>query len=199
MHFLCKIKFTKIGLEEILNIITSSIDYILNFGMSNSLSALLFGTSCCAKSLQNMTFQDLNIKEYGLQTLNAQAKDADLLIITGLINVKTAPHLVNLYNKMPKPAYVIVLGDCACDGGIFSQEYDKNIDIETLLPVDIHLKGCPIEAERFKEALIQLKNKIKNTYIKEEKNAQNTTIEPDTDISNTLKEPENRQLEALNI
>lgn len=167
--------------------------------MQNGLSALLFGTSCCAKHLQDKAFQDLNLSECGIQTLNAPAKAADLLIITGSVNAKLAPYLINLYNKMPKPAYVMLLGDCACNEGIFSDTNVKKIDIESFLPVDIRLKGCPVDDFELINALKELKNKIKNTYIKDDKNTKNTDTDSVLEMSDTLKTPDNKELEVQKI
>lgn len=167
--------------------------------MQNSLSALLFGTSCCAKSLQEEEFHNSILHECGIQTLNTPAKAADLLIITGTINEKLAPHLINLYNKMPKPSYIILLGDCACNKGIFSNTTIKTIDIERFLPVDICLKGCPVKASNLINAIKELKDATQNKYIKKKNNVQNppedSTLENNT-ASKTVNEKESGELKA---
>ncbi len=161
-----------------MNIIISSIDKILNFGKTNSLQALVFGTSCCAEELQQGAYSDFEQENSTHPVFTTNPKQADLLICTGTLTVESASHLLNLYNQMPKPAYVIAMGSCACSGGMFSDSYTAIQGIDKVLPVDIYLPGCPPKAEALFEALQKLKEDIKSESFIKKKEGQKACGKP---------------------
>lgn len=154
-----------------MNVIISSIDKILNFGKANSLWPLAFGSSCCGAELLQTAFSGYDSGVLNPEIFTNSPQQADLLICTGVITAKAAPELTKLYQQMPEPKYVIAMGSCAISGGMF---YDSNNGIQgvdSILPVDIYLPGCPPKPEALIDALTKLKNGIKNTAplkIKEE-------------------------------
>lgn len=148
-----------------MNVIISSIDHILNFGKANSLWPLTFATSCCGIEMMHATLADFDIARFGSEVFRGSPRQADLLICAGTITSKMAPSLVKLYNQMPEPKYVIAMGACAVSGGMFSDSYSVIQGIDTILPVDIYLPGCPPKPEALIDALIKLQNQIKNESI----------------------------------
>ncbi len=70
---------------------------------------------------------------------------------------------------MPEPKYVIAMGACAASGGMFCDSYSVIQGIDSIIPVDIYLPGCPPKPEALIDALIKLKNKIKTESIPERK------------------------------
>jgi len=144
-----------------MNVIVSSIDRILNFGKAQSLWPLTFGASCCGVELLQAVFSHNGFAGANPNIFNNSPKQADLLICTGAINAKTAPILQKLYLKMPEPKYVIAMGVCAISGGMFCDSYTKNQGVDSILPVDTYLPGCPPKPEALIEALEKLKNGIR--------------------------------------
>ncbi len=157
-----------------MNVIISSIDRILNFGKANSLWPLAFGSSCCGAELMQTAFSGYDSGVLNPEIFAASPQQADLLICTGVLTKKAKPELIKLYQKMPKPKYVIALGACAISGGMF---YDSNSEIQgvdSILPVDIYLPGCPPKPEAIIDALEKLKNEIKTSSILKRKEEENT-------------------------
>lgn len=148
-----------------MNIIVSSIDFVLNYGKANSLWPLTFATSCCGIEMMHTALADYDLARFGSEVFRGSPRQADLLICAGTITVKMAPCLKKLYNQMPKPAYVIAMGSCAISGGMFSDSYSVMQGIDSILPVDIYLPGCPPRPEALIDALIKLKNDIKKESI----------------------------------
>lgn len=167
-----------------MNVIVSSIDHILNFGKANSLWPLTFATSCCGIEMMHTALADFDIARFGSEVFRGSPRQADLLICAGTITSKMAPCLVKLYNQMPEPKYVIAMGACAVSGGMFSDSYNVIQGIDTILPVDIYLAGCPPKPEALIDALIKLQNQIKNESIltrKERIKAHTTKVSYDTE------------------
>lgn len=73
----------------------------------------------------------------------ASPRFADMLLVTGPVarNMETA--LLRTYNAMPSPKLVVAVGDCGCCGGIFGESYASAGGVGKILPVDVHIKGCP--------------------------------------------------------
>ena len=105
-----------------MNVIVSSIDFILNWGRANSLWPLTFATSCCGIEMMQASASNFDIARYGSEVFRGSPRQADLLICAGTITHKMAPALLKLYRQMPEPKYVIAMGACACGGGMFAHD-----------------------------------------------------------------------------
>jgi NADH-quinone oxidoreductase subunit B len=84
------------------------------------------------------------------------------MIVAGTVNKKIAPAVVRLYEQMPAPRYVMALGNCAISGGPFNIEGQYGViqGVDTLIPVDIYVPGCPPRPEGLLEGLFALQQKI---------------------------------------
>lgn len=151
-----------------MSIVVSAIDYLLNFGRSNSLWPLTFATSCCGIEMMHTSTAGYDIARFGSEVFRGSPRQADLLICAGTINVKMASALVRLYEQMPEPKYVIAMGACACSGGMFAHDsYSVVNGIDKLIPVDIYLPMCPPKPEALLDALIKLQEKMRKESILE--------------------------------
>ena len=149
-----------------MNIIISSVDYILNWGRANSLWPLTFATSCCGIEMMHATMSKCDLARFGSEVFRATPRQADLLICAGTITHKMAPVLLKLYNQMPEPKYVIAMGACACGGGMFAQDsYSVVKGIDKIIPVDIYLPMCPPKPEALVDAIMKLQKNIKGETI----------------------------------
>ena len=87
-----------------------------------------------------------DLQEYGIQFV-ASPRHADCLLVTGPVSKNMALALERTYKAMPEPKFVITLGDCAKDGGVFKDSYYTCNGAATLLDVSLHIPGCPPDPE----------------------------------------------------
>jgi Ni,Fe-hydrogenase III small subunit len=88
----------------------------------------------------NNAFYDL--ERFGLRFV-ASPRHADVLLVTGPLTRNMREALERTYNATPDPKWVIAVGDCAVDGGIFSGSYAVVGGVDRALPVDLRIRGCP--------------------------------------------------------
>ncbi len=149
-----------------MNIILTSIDYILNWSRANSLWPLTFATSCCGIEMMQTVASDNDIARFGSEVFRGSPRQADLLICAGTITHKMAPVLLRLYQQMAEPKYVIAMGACTCGGGMFAEtSYSVVNGIDKIIPVDIFLPMCPPRPEALIDAIRKLQNKIKKESV----------------------------------
>ena len=68
---------------------------------------------------------------------------ADILLVTGTVNLRNRKVLVNLFDQMPNPKVVVAIGSCALSGGIFRETYNVLGGVDKVIPVDVYVAGCP--------------------------------------------------------
>jgi Ni,Fe-hydrogenase III small subunit len=88
----------------------------------------------------NNAFYDL--ERFGLRFV-ASPRHADVLMVTGPVTKNMREALERTYNATPNPKWVVAIGDCALDGGIFSGSYAVVGSVSSVVPVDLHIRGCP--------------------------------------------------------
>jgi NADH-quinone oxidoreductase subunit B len=138
---------------------TTKLDALIRWGQKNSLWPLPFGTSCCGIEMMASLAADYDMARFGAEVIRFSPRQSDLLIVAGIINLKMAPILKNVYDQMSDPKYVMSFGACASSGGIFNV-YSVLQGIDTLIPVDVYVPGCPPAPEGVINALLRLQRKI---------------------------------------
>jgi len=73
----------------------------------------------------------------------ASPRHADVLLVTGPVTKNMREGLLRTYDATPDPKWVVAVGDCAVNGGIFADSYAVIGGVECLIPVDLHIRGCP--------------------------------------------------------
>jgi Ni,Fe-hydrogenase III small subunit len=100
--------------------------------------------SCNACELEihalNNVFYDL--ERFGLKFV-ASPRHADVLLVTGPVTKNMREALERTYAATPDPKWVVAVGNCAVDGGIFAGSYAVTGGVDKVVPVDLHIRGCP--------------------------------------------------------
>ena len=101
----------------------------------------------------NNAFYDL--ERFGLRFV-ASPRHADVLLVTGPVTKNMREALERTYNATPGPKWVIAVGNCAIDGGIFAESYAVTGGVSAVVPVDLHIRGCPPNPVQLLEGLLAL-------------------------------------------
>ena len=101
-----------------------------------------------------------DLERFGI-TLVGSVRHADVLLITGVFNKKSAIRLKRVYQEAAKPVVVIAIGACACTGNMFQKSYNWDVPIDKYIPVDAYLPGCPPKPEAMIMAVVKLVNKLR--------------------------------------
>ena len=143
------------------NVVTGSLDQLINWGRSNSLWSLTFATSCCGIEFMACGCARYDFARFGFEVTRNSPRQADLIMCAGTITHKMAPALKRLYDEMAEPKYVIAVGGCAISGGPFKSSYHVVKGIEEIVPVDVFIPGCPPRPEAIMYGMMQLQRKVK--------------------------------------
>jgi Ni,Fe-hydrogenase III small subunit len=101
----------------------------------------------------NNAFYDL--ERFGLRFV-ASPRHADVLLVTGPVTKNMREALERTYNATPDPKWVVAVGDCAIDGGIFGGGYACVGGVGEVIPVDLHIRGCPPSPTELLKGLLVL-------------------------------------------
>ena len=93
----------------------------------------------------NNAFYDLD--RFGIRFV-ASPRHADVLLVTGPVTKNMREALERTWNATPDPKWVVAVGDCALDGGLFAGSYAVEGGVSSVVPVDLHIRGCPALADR---------------------------------------------------
>lgn len=140
------------------NIITTSLDTVVNWSRSRSLWPMTFGLACCAIEMMSTGAARFDLDRMGV-LFRASPRQSDVIIIAGTVTHKMLPVIKIVYEQMPEPKYVIAMGACASSGGVFDT-YSVVQGIDQALPVDVYVPGCPPRPEGLLYGLIKLQEKI---------------------------------------
>jgi len=88
----------------------------------------------------NNAFNDL--ERFGIRFV-ASPRHADVLLVTGPVTKNMREALERTFRSTPDPKWVVAIGDCAIDGGIFVDSYAVVGGVSAVVPVDLHIRGCP--------------------------------------------------------
>jgi NADH-quinone oxidoreductase subunit B len=141
------------------NWITTRLDALVNWGRKNSLWPMPFGTACCAIEFMATAASRFDLARFGMERMAFSPRQADVLICAGRLPFKLAPVIRRIYDQMPQPKWVISMGACASSGGVFDN-YSMVQGIDTVVPVDVYVPGCPPRPEGLLYGILLLQKKI---------------------------------------
>lgn len=140
--------------------ITTRLEEAIGWARESSLWPMVFGTACCAIEFMSVAASKYDISRFGAEVVRFSPRQADLLIVAGTITYKQGPILKQIYEQMSEPKWVVSMGACACSGG-FYDNYSTMQGIDTIIPVDVYVGGCPPRPEALIDALLRLQNDLR--------------------------------------
>jgi NADH-quinone oxidoreductase subunit B len=163
------------GLENLLaealpEVLTTSLDSLINWARKSSLWPATFGLACCAIEMMNATSGRNDLARFGSEVFRASPRQADVMIVSGRVSRKMAPVLRRIYDQMPEPKWVISMGACATSGGVFDN-YAIVQGVDKIVPVDVYVPGCPPRPEMLIHAVMMLQDKVMKESIRERHDA----------------------------
>lgn len=125
-------------------------------GRSLSIRAVDAG-SCngCELEMHALNNAIYDVERFGIRFV-ASPRHADVLMVTGPVTKNMQEALERTYQATPDPKWVVALGDCALDGGMFAGGYACVGGVGTVIPVDLHIRGCPPRPQKILEGLLAL-------------------------------------------
>src|SRR5436189_6473856 len=128
---------------------------------SKSAWPLGYGLACCAiEMIASASAPQYDPSLFGSEVFRASPRQADLMIVAGTDSVKMGPRLRLLWEQMPDPKWVISMGQCANSGGEFYDSYYTVQGVDTIVPVDVYVPGCPPRPEALIEGILKLRENI---------------------------------------
>jgi NADH-quinone oxidoreductase subunit B len=140
--------------------LTSKVDFLINWGRRNSLWPMPFGTACCAIEMMASAASKFDLARFGMERMSFSPRQADVLICAGRVPYKLAPVLRRIWDQMPQPKWCISMGACASSGGVFDV-YSMVQGIDTIVPVDVYIPGCPPRPEGLIYGLMMVQEKVR--------------------------------------
>jgi NADH-quinone oxidoreductase subunit B len=137
----------------------STVDKAVAWAQGHSMWPDTFGLACCAMEMIAVVSSRYDIARFGAEVFRSSPRQADLLIVSGRVSHKMAAPLRQIYDQMLEPKWVIAMGACASSGGMFNN-YAVLQGVDKIVPVDIHVPGCPPRPEALLEGIVRLQEKI---------------------------------------
>jgi NADH-quinone oxidoreductase B subunit len=100
-----------------------------------------------------------DVERFGVQ-LKATPRHADVLVCSGPVTRQIKDRLKRIYEQMPEPKFVIAVGTCACSGGVFKGCYNVTDGIDSVIPVNVYIPGCPASPKAIIDGVVKLLGSI---------------------------------------
>ncbi|MCB1877111.1 MAG: NADH-quinone oxidoreductase subunit NuoB [Chromatiales bacterium] len=135
------------------------LDRIADHCRARSLFVLHYCTGCGAIELPPTMTSRFDLERVGMQPM-VTPRQADILLITGYLSVKTLKRVVMTYEQMQGPKYVIGLGSCTINGGMYWNSYATIKLLDRYIPVDNYIAGCMPRPEAIQQVFLDLMGRI---------------------------------------
>ncbi len=141
------------------SLLTKVLDRIADRCRSRSLFVLHYCTGCGAIELPPSMTSRFDLERVGMQPM-VTPRQADILLITGYLAVKTLKRVILSYEQMQGPKYVIGLGSCTINGGMYWNSYATVKQLGEYIPVDTYIAGCMPRPEAIQQLFLHLIDRI---------------------------------------
>jgi NADH-quinone oxidoreductase subunit B len=135
------------------------VDIIQNWARKHSIWVLAYGTGCGAIEIPPTMTSRYDAERLGVRGA-ATPRQADVLLITGYLTVKTLKRVIRVYEQMQDPKYIIGFGSCTINGGMYYDSYNTIKMLDQYFPVDVYINGCMPRPEAVLSGFAQLQKKI---------------------------------------
>src|SRR5207249_10504262 len=96
----------------------------------------------CEIEIVNLNSPVYDLERFGIHFV-ASPRHADMLLVTGPVTRNMELALKKTYDATPEPRLVVAVGACGCSGGIFGVNYASLGGVDSTIPVDVYIPGCP--------------------------------------------------------
>jgi NADH-quinone oxidoreductase B subunit len=146
----------------------SLISKIINWSRLKSPWILHFNTGACnacdIEIIAALTPR-YDLERFGVQ-LKATPRHADILVCSGPVTRQTSDRVIRIYEQMPEPKFVIAVGSCSCSGGVFDGCYNIEGGIDSVIPVDAYIPGCPASPQAIIDGVVKLLKSLEEAEAK---------------------------------
>ena len=139
--------------------VLTKLEEFTTWAQSSAIWPMTMGLACCAIEMMSIVSPRYDTARFGAEVFRSSPRQADLMIVSGRVSNKMAPVLRQLYEQMPDPKWVISMGACASTGGVFDNY--AILPVDSILPVDIYVPGCPPSPDALIYSLMQLRREIR--------------------------------------
>jgi Ni,Fe-hydrogenase III small subunit len=109
----------------------------------------------CELEINALSNAFYDLERFGLRFV-ASPRHADVLLVTGPVTKNMREALERTYRATPDPKWIVAVGDCAIDGGLFAGSYACLGGAASVIPVDLYIRGCPPRPEQLLKGLLAL-------------------------------------------
>jgi len=131
-----------------------------NWAQANSLWILGFGTGCGSIELPPLYTARYDVSRFGIFP-RPTPRQSGVFIVSGYLSIKTLKRVIRSYEQMQNPKFVLALGSCTVNGGMYFDSYNTINRLDHYLPVDVYIAGCMPRPEALIAGFDRLKELIK--------------------------------------
>ena len=142
-------------------VIVTKADAVVNWIRKHSVWPMPMGLACCAIELMASAASRYDISRFGMEVMRFSPRQSDCMIVAGTVTYKMAEVVRRIYDQMGDPKWVVAMGACASTGGMY-RSYAVMQGVDTIVPVDVYVSGCPPRPEALLDAMMKLQDKIGN-------------------------------------
>ena len=141
------------------DLVVTRADAVINWIRQHSVWPMPMGLACCAIELMATAASRFDISRFGMEVMRFSPRQSDCMIVAGTVTYKMAEVVRRIYDQMAEPKWVVAMGACASTGGMY-RSYAVLQGVDTILPVDVYVSGCPPRPEALLDAMMKLQDKI---------------------------------------
>ncbi len=137
-----------------------AVEDFANWARANSLWILAFGTGCCSIELRPLMSARFDASRFGVAG-RPTPRQSSVIVIGGYVSVKTLKRIIRSYEQMQGPKFVIALGSCPVNGGMYFDSYNTINQLDLYLPIDMYVTGCMPRPEALLASIMDLQGDIR--------------------------------------
>jgi len=142
-------------------VLLTTLDRAIGWARKQSMWPATFGLACCAIEMMATGAGQYDLSRWGMEVFRASPRQADLMIVSGRVSHKMVAPLRQVYDQMLLPKWVMAMGACSSSGGMFAN-YAILQGVDKVVPVDVHVPGCPPRPEAVVDGLLLIQKKIRS-------------------------------------